>query len=164
MSSSPRAHSSAVLRALTAAVSTEVIATPARLEIAECVLREVAKVGDFFSGNPYEVIPGAYSAFNLDAFLERMKAGTQYKGSAISVFNLKLDDDAMLGVPVSSHEIARYRRERFSNVTPGILPEWEHPVTVAVTPNNIKQWEEFALSSFSGRPPLFRKIPMDVML
>ena len=54
-----------------------IIATSARLEIAECVLREVAKVGDFFSGNPYEVIPGAYTTFNLDAFLERMKAGSQ---------------------------------------------------------------------------------------
>ena len=41
---------------------------PAHLEIAECVLREVAKVGDFFSGNPYEVIPGAHTTFNPDAY------------------------------------------------------------------------------------------------
>ena len=149
---------------MAAAAPPEVIATPARLEIAECVLHEIAKSAVFSSGDPYEVIPGSHTLFQLDALLKRMKVGNPYKGSAISVFNLKLDDGAMLGVPVSSHEISRYRRERLSIVTPGILPEWEHPVTVAVTPNNIKQWEEFALSNLSGFPPVHRKISMDVML
>ncbi len=114
--------------------------------------------------DPYEVIHGSHTPFQLDAFLKRMKVGNPYKGSAISVFNLKLDDDAMHWVPVSSHEIARYRHEHFSNVKPGFLPKWEHPVTVAVTPNNIKQWEELARSNLSGRPPAHRIITMDVML
>jgi hypothetical protein len=44
------------------------------------------------------------------------------------------------------------------------LPEWQHPVTVAVTPNNIKQWEEFALNESSGPDPEHWKISLDVML
>ena len=81
---------------MAAAAPPEVIATPARLGIAECVLREIKMAPDFFVGDPYEVITGSHTNFRVDAFLERMNAKSQYKGCAIFIVSFKLDADAIL--------------------------------------------------------------------
>ncbi len=122
---------------MAAAVPTEVIAMPARLEVAECALREVAKSGGVFTGGSVRSQPRLAHPFPAGRVPRADEGRESVHGFRDCVFNFQLDDDAMLWVPVSPHEIARYRREHFSNVKPGILPEWGHPVTVAMTPNNI---------------------------
>lgn len=137
---------------------------PARLDLAARLLEEIGALSDIFPENPQDVIPGAHTVFCMKTFLARMKEGGKFKGCAISLFNLQLGEDAIAGVAVSPHDVAKYRADRFSKLGPRETPEWEHPVTVAVTPEDISRWE--AVSESDGRAPLplFRKISMDVML
>ena len=140
--------------------------TPPTTELAKAILEIVARNPSQFEGLAGVPVPGSHALFDRDAFLLEMaehKAGVEYNGRAHALFALCCESDAMRNVPVSIHDVGRYRDERFSKLSSTDVPKWRFSVTVAVTADTLDAIEKM---EDPGAPVinLFRKISMDIMI
>jgi len=138
-------------------------AVPPRTELAARILAELRNYQDLFPEDARKAIPGAHALFDMDEFLAHMKPKGKYLGRATSIFQFRSGEDAIRGVAVSEHDVHDYRADRFAKLATGVHPEWECPVTVAVTPSDVSAWESYKAGA-DGHAPSFRRISMDAMV
>ena len=149
------------------ALAAKVIMPPI-VELAQAVLDIIEnwERQDEFPGKAGVPVQGSHALSENEVFLKGMEMGENkeaaYKGRAHTLFSLCCDAHAMRNVPVSMHDVNRYREEYFAKLSTMELPKWRHPITFAVTADTVGVIQEKA----PGAPVvnLFRKISMDIQI